>query len=182
MEPSIIKCSSHPCTTYFTPKTIRQIYCSDLCNSREQMRRWRRKRPATYLAKKRRWHQKNKVRINEKRKLRYRTDAEFRAQCAAIRKKSFLKTLYGLTYEKKTSILDSQDNRCANKGCRTTDPGKRGWHSDHDHKTDRLRGFLCRPCNLALGLMKDDPAKLHGLAKYLEETLECGYTSKPAAE
>lgn len=42
-------------------------------------------------------------------------------------------------------------------------------HVDHCHKTNRIRGLLCRACNLALGMMKDDPLRLHRAADYLEK-------------
>lgn len=39
---------------------------------------------------------------------------------------------------------------------------------DHDHTTGMFRGWLCGPCNTILGLAKDDPEVLRGLADYLE--------------
>lgn len=47
--------------------------------------------------------------------------------------------------------------------------GARGeLHVDHCHTTRRGRGMLCPPCNKALGLVRDDPARLRALADYLE--------------
>lgn len=42
---------------------------------------------------------------------------------------------------------------------------------DHDHQTGLARGILCRPCNLAIGNMKDDPRRLRSAADYLEAHL-----------
>jgi len=39
---------------------------------------------------------------------------------------------------------------------------------DHDHKTGNFRGWLCHPCNLALGHVNDSPQRLRQLAQYLE--------------
>jgi hypothetical protein len=39
---------------------------------------------------------------------------------------------------------------------------------DHDHKTGKVRGFLCHGCNIAIGMVKDDPDRLRRLADYLE--------------
>lgn len=39
---------------------------------------------------------------------------------------------------------------------------------DHDHGTGKFRGILCSPCNLALGLFKDNPKLLDAAIKYLQ--------------
>lgn len=41
---------------------------------------------------------------------------------------------------------------------------------DHDHKTGLPRGVLCRRCNLAIGNMDDQPARLRAAAAYLERS------------
>jgi Recombination endonuclease VII len=51
-------------------------------------------------------------------------------------------------------------------GCGRTDCGR--WETDHDHKTQLFRGILGGPCNRALGLLGDGPARLRALADYLE--------------
>lgn len=38
---------------------------------------------------------------------------------------------------------------------------------DHDHATNRVRGILCHNCNVALGLVYDDDARLRALADYV---------------
>src|SRR5690348_9036097 len=38
---------------------------------------------------------------------------------------------------------------------------------DHNHKTGKFRGWLCKPCNSALGFVFDNVAILEGLKYYL---------------
>ena len=45
---------------------------------------------------------------------------------------------------------------------------KKGLCLDHDHKTDKFRGWICTRCNSALGFVKDSPELLRRLAYYLE--------------
>jgi len=75
---------------------------------------------------------------------------------------------YDLTIEQFESLLKEQGGACAI--CRSTKFGPKNWHVDHDHKTGRVRGLLCHNCNLAIGLMKDNPKQLHEAAHYLEKT------------
>ncbi len=38
---------------------------------------------------------------------------------------------------------------------------------DHDHKTGKFRGWLCRPDNMALGALGDGIAGVEGIRDYL---------------
>lgn len=38
---------------------------------------------------------------------------------------------------------------------------------DHDHKTGKVRGFLCRLCNTGLGAFRDSQTFLQNAAQYL---------------
>jgi len=42
-------------------------------------------------------------------------------------------------------------------------------HVDHDHKTGKIRGLLCKRCNVGMGYFKDDPSILKKAVRYLEE-------------
>lgn len=39
---------------------------------------------------------------------------------------------------------------------------------DHDHLTGKIRGILCKRCNSALGLLRDNPNIIRKLAEYIE--------------
>ncbi len=41
---------------------------------------------------------------------------------------------------------------------------------DHDHITGVVRGLLCRRCNLAVGLLRDDPEHMWRTIEYLQNT------------
>lgn len=42
---------------------------------------------------------------------------------------------------------------------------------DHDHETGAVRGILCGACNMALGLLRDDPEVLRALTKYVDDRM-----------
>ena len=81
-----------------------------------------------------------------------------------------LRTKYHMTVDEWETLFNAQGRCCANQNCRVTEPkDKRGyWHTDHDHLTGKIRGILCRTCNLALGQVNDSTAVLKGLIEYIE--------------
>jgi nitrate/TMAO reductase-like tetraheme cytochrome c subunit len=80
-----------------------------------------------------------------------------------------LRREYGISLEEKRRMLEIQGGVCAI--CGSNKPGqcmgKREWAVDHDHRTKINRGILCHDCNLALGLIRDNPAIAELMAAYL---------------
>jgi hypothetical protein len=77
-----------------------------------------------------------------------------------------MRSLYGLEQSEYDLILERQRNRCA--VCKAKTPGGAGsWHIDHDHLTGQVRGLLCNNCNLAVGLLQDDPEIIRAAARYV---------------
>ncbi len=73
---------------------------------------------------------------------------------------------FGATHAEVDAMLRDQQGRCAI--CRTDRPGAADeWCIDHDHVTGHVRGLLCGSCNLAIGLLKDDPTVLDTAANYI---------------
>lgn len=74
--------------------------------------------------------------------------------------------VFGVTRAEYSAMLLSQGSVCAacHRPCRRS-------HElcvDHSHDTGKVRGLLCKDCNLALGHLKDDPRRCIGLLKYLQ--------------
>ena len=53
---------------------------------------------------------------------------------------------------------------------------------DHCHKTGKLRGVLCGPCNLALAPLENDPDIVMRMAEYLRYWCELPTTDAEKAE
>lgn len=84
----------------------------------------------------------------------------------AHNRRSLFKARYGLTLEDRDAMLADQGGRCAI--CLTdTPPTASGWHVDHCHTENRVRGILCQHCNNMLGMAKDDPAIIARAIQYL---------------
>lgn len=74
-----------------------------------------------------------------------------------------LRRKYGMTSDDFWRLVEDQEGRCTcgryldfTNTC-----------VDHCHKTGKVRGLLCTPCNLALGHTGDDPKTLMSLASYV---------------
>lgn len=96
------------------------------------------------------------------RRHRYQQDPERKK---AVREE-ILRKHYGLTVEGYDTILKSQGGVCAICGCTPAENGK-ALSVDHDHKTGKVRGLLCHPCNFGLGGFKDNPVSTARAADYL---------------
>jgi hypothetical protein len=82
---------------------------------------------------------------------------------------------YGLTPEEYNSLAETHGNKCAGCG-RTPDlAGKRkNLCVDHDHASGKIRGLLCHPCNIVLGLSQNNSATLRASADYLDRACTDG--------
>lgn len=85
-----------------------------------------------------------------------------------------LKSKYGIEKEEYLGKLIRQGARC--KICLEpeTDKDKRSGKIkslavDHNHTTGQIRDLLCRKCNIALGLLMEDPKRIQNMLNYLNE-------------
>jgi hypothetical protein len=80
-----------------------------------------------------------------------------------------LKYKYGITEAVYDTMLEEQDGKCAI--CGTTEPGTNGgtfFAIDHVREPFKIRGLLCRGCNLVLGSAYDSIEILESAIKYLK--------------
>lgn len=77
-------------------------------------------------------------------------------------KRGRYKNEYGITVKDYDTMLQTQNNRCAicykssNTLC-----------VDHNHVTGKVRGLLCKKCNIGIGCLNDDAEILANAIKYL---------------
>lgn len=75
----------------------------------------------------------------------------------------------GVTLEQFTSMIAAQGGVCG--ACKSPfEADSRHTHADHDHRTGKFRGVLCRRCNLTLGYASDDIGRLEQLIAYLRSS------------
>ena len=102
--------------------------------------RWRKKHPERAAAASDRWRKKHKDKMSD-----YNRKWEF-----------------GLELGEYDRMYNEQGGACYI--CRRPQDVL---HVDHNHKTGKVRGLLCRSCNFALGFLGDNPLWLEWAATYL---------------
>lgn len=83
-----------------------------------------------------------------------------------VRERAFLRE-YGMTVAERDAMFAAQGFECAICGSETPKNKSGNWHTDHDHKTGKVRGILCGHCNQGLGHARDDPSILDLMAQYV---------------
>ena len=82
--------------------------------------------------------------------------------------KAHIARVYGINYEEFQNLLSKQKGRCALCGCSGSGKNKDKFVVDHCHETGIVRGLLCWPCNIGLGMFKDKPELIAKVVKYLD--------------
>src|SRR5260370_22694006 len=77
------------------------------------------------------------------------------------------KRKYGISEQEYQKLLKSQKSKCAicSSSLKIQQPAL-----DHCHKTHKIRGILCHPCNLGIGFLKDNILLLKSALKYLQSS------------
>ena len=91
-------------------------------------------------------------------------------------RRSSLKNAYGISLEDYARLLVRQGGVCAI--CLKA-PAER-LCVDHCHATGKVRGLLCRTCNVGLGCYRDDPSLVTAAAAYLRKAKTAQRRSRPS--
>lgn len=100
-----------------------------------------------------------------------RKEAGRSAYCPDKNRERQYKRKYGVTVSWYDETLAAQGFGC--KICGSTEskaPNKsERFVVDHCHTTGRVRGLLCSPCNVAIGMIGDDPVTAIMISEYLQD-------------
>jgi len=80
----------------------------------------------------------------------------------AVHRRKNLKRYYGITPEQYEAMRQAQNGQCGICGKQVT------LSVDHNHKTGKVRGLLCRNCNFLIGAAKESPSSPIKAIKYLQ--------------
>ena len=113
-----------------------------------------------------RHHKKNKnnPEYKEKQRLakkRYREKNKNNPEYKERKRDSIKKSRYKLTDEQLAALKAVKI--CQNPGCNNP-----ATCIDHCHDSIQVRGRLCHGCNVALGHLSEDPARITGLLEYIK--------------
>jgi hypothetical protein len=76
---------------------------------------------------------------------------------------------YGVSPERMKAQLDAQSSQCL---ICFDDLTLSTAHVDHDHTTGKVRGLLCKACNLGVGFFKDNAFLMGLAAEYVTQAAE----------
>ena len=83
-------------------------------------------------------------------------------------KDTYLQTNYGITLEDYNLLLEKQNEKC--KICNNECPTGKSLAVDHNHETGKVRGLLCKNCNIGLGMFFDNLDFLESAVLYLKSS------------
>lgn len=105
-------------------------------------------------------------------------------ECGGTQRHAHIKSTYGLSASDYKQLLDDCNGTCSicNQKETATIRGKVCELTvDHCHQSGKVRGLLCRQCNVGLGNFKDNVGLLQSAIKYLEGSETISKESTPEA-
>ena|ERR1700678_1331629 len=88
-------------------------------------------------------------------------------EAVQLRRDRVLKSRYGISRAEWNSMWVNQKMRC--KICNKLPKSDRATHTDHSHKTGKVRGILCSRCNHIVGVLESPAFLLVKAFKYILE-------------
>lgn len=82
-----------------------------------------------------------------------------------MQKDSDLKIRYKISIEDYERMFEAQGGVCFL--CNKINEDGKLLAVDHCHTTGKIRGLLCRPCNCAIGLLKEDKVIIRKILEYI---------------
>ena len=115
------------------------------------------------------YYQANKEKINARHKEYHQANKE---KIKLRQKGNRLKKKYGITLKERKAMLKKQNNKCKICSLKFNENNFKSKSCiDHCHTTNKIRGLLCRSCNVGLGHFKDNTNLLTNAITYLEEAV-----------
>lgn len=130
-------------------------------STKEYQEQYRKTHRDKFRAYSKKFYKKNKEKLKKKHAEHYANNKEHYEK---RHRKNHLKKKYDITIEFFNKLLLNQNGKCA---ICSIDFKKMKPCVDHCHKTNKVRGLLCRPCNLSLSVVENKDFVLNA-NKYLE--------------
>jgi hypothetical protein len=133
-----------------------------VCN-RKEVQEWRKKNPKKHRDMVQTWRKRNPERVATYARIwRARYPDKYRADT--------LRSNHNMTVAEYDVLHAKQQGKCAI--CGTTETKGKGGRLfvDHCHELDHIRGLLCHPCNLGIGMFKHDTNLLAKAMEYLAKS------------
>lgn len=132
------------------------------CCSNSRAAKWKQDNPEKVKLQKKKWLSDNKDKI-----------LQYREKVTKQQTRQYqVKGTYNLSWEEYVKLYDQYKGSCGI--CKTplslvpSDTTMTA-HVDHNHKTNKVRGLLCRSCNRGIGYLNDSSERLQAAAIYLQK-------------
>lgn len=79
-----------------------------------------------------------------------------------------IKRAYGITQQQYKELLEEQQHKCTICATHQSELLRR-LAVDHCHETGKVRGLLCKPCNVSLGLLKENEQIMNNMIAYVRQ-------------
>lgn len=147
-------------------------YLANKDRYRENSKKWREEHKAEIKEKSKKYNEEHKKERKECSRKYYLANIEHEKEYDKLHKNDskdwHLKRKYNISLKVQEDLLVSQDNKCGICGDTFTDENFP--HVDHVHdETNKVRGLLCRNCNMGLGLLQDNPEIIQNAIAWLRK-------------